>query len=151
MAWMADLPPALTQARQATVTWRSCLQSILRVRATTPPSLLRLHRQVPAHASLYLQPRDRDRSLTQSCPHRQSLSASLLSPKYVAMPSDALGTKGFGALCFCLHESLLTGTKTACIATRFQLRGSVPARSVVASSCPYPMLVKTQIKSVTTT
>ena len=79
MAWMADLPPALTQARQATVTWRSCLQSILRVRATTPPSLLRLHRQVPAHASFYLQPRDRDRSLTQSCPHRQALSASLLA------------------------------------------------------------------------
>jgi hypothetical protein len=76
---MADLPPALTQARHAMLTWRTCLQSTFRVRATNPPSLLRLHRQVPAHASFYLQPRDRDRSLTQSCPHRQSLSASLLA------------------------------------------------------------------------
>ncbi len=50
-------------------------------------------------------------SVTADC-----LSASLLSPKYVAVPSEALSMKGLGALCFCLCKSLHTGPMAACSA-----------------------------------
>ena len=39
----------------------------------------------------------------------ECLSASRLSPKYVATPSEALVTKGLTARCLCLSVSLQTG------------------------------------------